>query len=187
MTHHEISENRAIETEASERIRALFLRDKEALRRFLVRTLKPYEDTEDVIQEVYLRLLKQQAKTPDKDFSRSYLFVIATNIIRDKRRHEWVQRRAGHEPLSKESEYDQTSDPYPTAEAQIVWRDGLSIVKQALTSLKPNHAEVFLLHWGQGLTMVEISKRTGIPVRSVERYASHALSHCKDALKRRDW
>ena len=172
---------------ASERVRIAFERDKDALSRFLMRALNSRDHAEDVLQEIYLRLMKQEVKTPGKEFSRSYLFVTATNIIRDRRRREWVRKKAGREPLSKEIEHIEPVDPYPTAEAQLVWRDGVSIVKEALGTIKPIYAEIFMLHWGEGMTMVEISKQTDIPVRSVERYASHALSHCKKALERRNW
>lgn len=172
---------------AAKRIRILFERDEAVLSRFLMRATGNPEDKDDILQEVYLRLLKQEQKGQERHFTRAYLFMTATNIIRDRRRKERVRKKAGSVPYRDDKICPEPIDPYPSAEAQLVWRQGVSIVQDALVDLKPVYAKIFMLHWGEGLTMSEISKRTEIPVRSVERYASHALSHCKRALEKRGW
>ncbi len=140
-----------------------------------------------MLQEVYVRLLQREKQEAVTDYPRSYLFVTATNIIRDRRRRERVKEKAYRDPLVHNLEQPERVDPHPSAESAVVWREGVEIVKGALQHIKPVYAEIFSMHWGEGLTFAEISRRTGIPIRSVERYAGYALAHCKRALEKRNW
>lgn len=157
-----------------------------ALRRFLRRTLRDGEDADDVLQETYARLLQRSQKGGIEDFPRSYLFMIATNIIRDMRRRAAVRMKSGvHE--GDGGAFFEAPDPVPTAETALIWRDGANIVHRALASAKPDHVRIFWLHWGEGLTFPEISRQTGIPLRTVERYASQTLQRCRKALEEKKW
>lgn len=168
-------------------------RHGEALRRFLSRALRPDEDVEDVLQEICLRLLnrerlnREHESDADNGLPRAYIFVVATNIIRDMRRKGAVRTRAHKDPVFMAAVNSERIDPEPSVEESLSWQEGLDIVQDALGGLKPKYVKVFLLRWRDGLTFPQISKQTGIPVRTVERYASHALGHCKRALERRNW
>ncbi|NOX95441.1 MAG: sigma-70 family RNA polymerase sigma factor [Alphaproteobacteria bacterium] len=172
---------------AARRMQLAIGRHDSVLRRFLMRALKPHEDADDVMQEVYMRLFKQQKQGAVEHYPRSYLFVTATNIIRDRRRRDRVKERAFTDPLRPDSMRSEPCDPKPSAEADVIWKEGIEIVGEALRDVKPEIAEIFTMRWGEGLTFPEISKRTGIPIRTVERYASHALAHCRRALEKRKW
>ncbi len=156
------------------------------LRRFLRRTLRDGEDADDVLQETYARLLQRSQKGGIEDFPRSYLFMIATNIIRDMRRRAAVRVKSGAREGDGGAFFD-APDPVPTAETALIWRDGANIIRRALANTNPDHVRIFWLHWGEGLTFPEISRQTGIPLRTVERYASQTLQRCREALEEKKW
>lgn len=174
--------------EAENRVEAALARHSEALRGFLSRALRPDEDIDDVLQEVCLRLLRREHDgSADSDYPRAYLYVTATNIIRDMRRKGIVRTRAHKDPVFTKAVNSELIDPEPSVEESLLWQEGLDIVQEALGGLKQKYVTVFLLRWRDGLTFPQISQQTGTPVRTVERYASHALAHCKCALERRNW
>lgn len=175
------------DVDVAQRMRAAVQQHDGVLRNFLRRALGSKEDAEDVLQEVYVRLLQREKQDAIADYPRSYLFVTATNIIRDRRRRERIKEKVYRDPLMRDFEQLDPVDPQPSAETMLMSREGVEIVKSALKDIKPVYAEIFSLHWGDGLTFAEISRRTGIPNRSVERYAGHALAHCRRALEKKNW
>lgn len=172
---------------AAERVEGALARHDLALKGFIRRAARDAEDPDDILQEVYVRLLKQERNEAVNDYPRAYLIVTATNIIRDRRRRQLVSGRASADPVLAVSAGIDAADPQPSAEDALMWREGVTIVEEALKSLQPKYVTVFILRWKEGLTFQEISQRTGIPTRSAERYASHALAHCRRVLEKRKW
>lgn len=159
-----------------------------ALQGFLLRATGSVSETDDIIQEVYLRLVKKNLTlnmltTPKKAIPKAYLLKTAVNIIRDRKRREKVRNRDFHSSLDETT----CSDKSPLIENTLLWRQGIQIVDDALRELKPIHQQVFLLHRIENLTFPQISERTGIPLRTVQRYMSLALQHCKSALEKQKW
>ena len=62
-----------------------------ALLRYLVAVTRQPDIAEDVLQEAYCRLLTARHHEMDKQQARSYLFRIATNLVRDR----WRRGKAG--------------------------------------------------------------------------------------------
>lgn len=128
---------------AAKRVEEALARHQGALQRFLVRALRPDEDAEDILQEIYTRLLKREREDGVKDYPRAYLFVTATNIIRDVRRRRYVREQANNDPLLAISIKSEVADPHPSAEATLVWKEGVEIVQEALRALNPKYVKVF--------------------------------------------
>lgn len=132
------------------------------------------EIAEDLVQEAYLRLLRQ-AQTETIDNPRAYLYKLTRNLSADYLRQGQVRSRY-HDDSGTELEHvaDPQPEPDAEAEAQILLQRYLD----ALDSLPEVYRHVFLLHRLDGLTYAEIGKQLAIPARTVERYAAKALAHC---------
>ena len=169
--------------EKSETISRALEKHNKVLKLFLVRAVGSIAEAEDILQEVYLRLVRRQERETISEFPRAYLFTTATNVIRDRRRRQKVRRNFDHDPFDETSCPDHT----PSVEATMIWQEGLEIVKDALQDLKPIHRRIFVLHKIEGLSFPEIAKETGVPLRTVQRYASDALAHCAARLEKQKW
>ncbi len=159
-----------------------------SIRTFLLSATGSVTETEDILQEMYLNLIKKQPKqdqftASDQGIPKAYLLVAATNIIRDRKRRDRVRNSDRHSPIDEYA----CKDTSPLVENQLIWRQGVKIVDTALKELKPIYREVFLLHRLENLSFPQISERTGIPLRTVQRYSSQALLHCKEALEKHRW
>lgn len=80
------------------------------LRRYVMRICSAAEESDEVFQEAFTRLLASDFRSDDPRDRRRYLFRIATNIVRDRRR--WTRRwgltgwedRGGRSPERKYAE-----------------------------------------------------------------------------------
>jgi len=102
---------------------------------------------------------------------RTWLYAIARNRIIDAHRRAAARpkRAEDDDSLETAAEIDAALD-----HAILRWQ-----VTTALARLSPAHREVIrLAHYG-GLTMREISERTGVPLGTVKSRTSYALRHLR--------
>lgn len=100
-------------------------------------------DAEDVLQTVFLRLLRQQE--PDMRQPESYLRRAAINVSLD------VLRDRGH--------HAELPEQTPAAASTDDLRHSLG---QALAHLDPKHAEMFILRYFEGHSNAEIAAALGV-------------------------
>ncbi|MEJ1963586.1 MAG: RNA polymerase sigma factor [Gammaproteobacteria bacterium] len=140
----------------------------EGLRRFLTSRVRNVADVQDIIQEVFLRMLR----IPNREAIRSpeaYLFTVALHVAQ-----QHAMRESARPPSVELGEFlrelQGTSDNDPAlranAEQQFV---------RAIESLSPRARAVFILHRQHGLTLAQISQELGISFPMAKKYLVQAL------------
>jgi RNA polymerase sigma-70 factor, ECF subfamily len=140
-----------------------------------VRRLVDDEDTaHEIASEAFVRLLSKWT-SPDKlENPQSYLFMIATNLVRDHWRKAERERRAIRNVTAG-------SDPEPsTNPAQDV------DVRELIESLPAKLRDPFLLHYYAGFGVKEIAALVKRPEGTVKADLYHARAKLKEALAERD-
>ena len=89
-------------------VERLFRTYHAALVRYLTRRLGDRDWAEEVAQETFVRALRQESLTNE----RSWLFAVATNLVRDEARKDARRRR--HLALLAEQERETQVEPEPT-------------------------------------------------------------------------
>jgi RNA polymerase sigma-70 factor, ECF subfamily len=107
---------------------------------------------EDLCQESYCRFLTANAPAMDERQSRSYLFQIATNLLRDRwrRPREESPAEGAHEAASHEPPLDRKLG-----------------MRQAFQRLKPRERQLLWLAYVEGSSHKEIADCTGLRARSI--------------------
>ena len=164
------------ETTDNALVKQLLADHSSALLRFIrVRSRLSASDCEDVLQEVYERLLKQeqlQEKLDGRqDTVRNYLFQIATHLLIDRARRAKVRQSDHH---ISETEVTMLSTLY-SPERLLNSRLQLQQIQQVLSELKTSHQQAFLLNRVDGKSYREISDILGVSVSTIEKYISTAL------------
>jgi RNA polymerase sigma-70 factor, ECF subfamily len=128
------------------------------------------ETAHEIASEAFVRLLSKWT-SPDKlDSPQSYLYMIATNLVRDHWRKTERERRA----LSRAAA---GTDPEPYADpSQDV------DVRALLASLPARLREPFLLHYYAGFGIKEIAVQLKKPEGTVKADLYHARARLKEAL-----
>src|SRR6476659_739735 len=88
----------------------LFREYHQPLVRYLTRRLGDRDWAEEVAQETFLRALRQERLTSE----RSWLFAVATNLVRDEARKD-ARRRRHLELLREQAKADEIVEPEPTS------------------------------------------------------------------------
>lgn len=153
------------------------------LLRFFVSRLPNAADAPDLVQEVYLRLLRLDR--PDLiRCPEAYLFTIASNIA-----HEHGLKRSGRPPhiaLEDTPPHELPADVecFATAapEDAAVQRERIRRLEAILAQLSPKARATLIWHRRDGRTYEEIGARLGISRNMVKKYLAQALAHCRKNL-----
>jgi RNA polymerase sigma factor (sigma-70 family) len=151
----------------------------ERLRRYLRMRVANTSDIPDIIQEVFLRLMRvpnhETIRTPE-----AYIFTIA--------RHVAQQHTLQSAPGRMSVELGEVlSEVLAVAEADPALEVGaeqiLKELDHALRQLSPKIQATFLFYRRDGLSMDEISARLGISRPMAKKYLAKALVHFRKRLK----
>ncbi|WIO74210.1 sigma-70 family RNA polymerase sigma factor [Porticoccaceae bacterium LTM1] len=157
----------------------LFKAHGDALRSFLFGRTGAEDDPDDIVQEVFLRLVKMeglQTKMADSHArNRAYIFTMANNLIVDIERRKALQRTY----TNQLEDCDQVQEITPEAAASAE-RD-LSMLKQVIQEMKPAWRQAFVLNRFKFMSYTQIAKHMGVTVKQVENYMTQALVRVRDA------
>ena len=148
-------------------LNALFAQHHAGLFRYLTRYTGDPEEAADAAQEAYLRLIE---RPPEREEDlRGWLFVVATNVVRDKRklRHEAV---LSDEALERTALEGSASDPLAALERD----ERRQLVRQMLGRLLPKEKTILLMR-EEGFAHKEIAQAVGTTTKSVGTMIARAL------------
>ena len=153
----------------------LYRRYGRRLYRFGMQVLGNQGLAEEMVQESFVRLWRTAGRFDAVRGSvGAYLFVIARSTAAD------IRKRPSSRPLLSVEEAH--VPPLSDNVDQIL--DGL-IVREALDTLSPAHAEVLQLAQEEGLTQSQIAERLGVPLGTVKTRMFHGLKALRTALTER--
>lgn len=149
------------------------------LRRFLFARVHNYADVSDLVQEVYLRMLR----IPHTDSIRSpeaYLFTVAQHVVQQHRLRQSATPPSVELAKMLKSPAS-TSEVDPALEFDA--HQCLERLQAALDELSPKARATFMLHRREGLSFDEIAGRLGISRPMVKKYLMKALTHFRERLE----
>ncbi|WIO75128.1 sigma-70 family RNA polymerase sigma factor [Porticoccaceae bacterium LTM1] len=164
------------ERSPSKLVERVFLDHGDALRRFLHARLALEEDREDLIQEVFLKLMRQH-NLEEKLSSQSgntlnYLYAMASSLIVDMKRRQTSLRQNDHCSYIDDVLPGQTPEPEQIA----IDRQKISRLQKGVDSLKPEHSTVLFKNRLEMKSCRQISEEMGLSRPTIERYLASALS-----------
>ncbi|MBL8960317.1 MAG: sigma-70 family RNA polymerase sigma factor [Gemmatimonadetes bacterium] len=132
--------------------------------RYLTRRLGDRDWAEEVAQETFLRALRQDRLTSE----RSWLFAVATNLVRDEARKD--ERRRRHLQLLADEQRDAVVEPV-VVDAERAHEQALA--RRAVDALAEKD-RLALLMKEEGLNYTEIAEALGLSVGSIGTTLSRA-------------
>ena len=129
------------------------------------------EDAEDGVQEVFLRLHSRFDSMSDRTNVRGWLFQVAKNLARDKRKSAWARRTSvscqDHERLAS------IQDASDSPETSLLKQERLHWFRSAVARLTEQQVECLQLR-ASGLRYREIAAVMGIGISSVGELVQRA-------------
>src|ERR1700728_1766833 len=146
--------------------------------RYFAKRIREAYDVDDLVQEVFIRLVRRAAIESVQQID-SYVFQTAANVIRDRARRQAARRHRQHDELS-ESELP-TNDLSP--ERVLLGAEQLDRVIAALEELSETTRQVFVLRRYEGMRHEEIATHLGMSVSGVRFHMEKAKAHLARRLE----
>lgn len=137
------------------------------------------QDAEDVLQTVFLRLLKRQDELELAPESSGYMHRAAVNAALDLIRSRARARSIGLDDLPSEPADGRRADPLQRQED----RETRRMVRQAILTLSPKNAEVFTLRYLEGVDNHDIARMVGMSQTAVGVALFRARNQVKKELR----
>jgi len=119
-------------------------------------------DAEDVLQTVFMRLVRRAPDAPPMDNVAAYLHRSAVNAALDLVRD---RRESKHIPLETQEPILASADAPADSKQQA--RELRDCIRRAIARLAPRTGEVFALHYFEGYTNAQIAEMLDLSVGGV--------------------
>ncbi|RIH67099.1 RNA polymerase sigma-70 factor [Mariniphaga sediminis] len=156
----------------------LFQKYHKKLFSFLFNLLNSKEDTEEIIQETFLRIWETREHFWEEYPFESLLYRIARNTSLNYNRKR-VNRAIFEKNFSFIANLSAES-----ADQYLLFKETQSIIETILNGLPPKRKEIFLLQKVEGLSRQEIAEKLQISVITVDHQLFKANKYVKDEFKK---
>lgn len=157
----------------------LFERYHRLLYSFFYRMNKNASISEDLVQNVFERILRYKHRFRGEGEFKAWMFQIARNVNFDQ------VRKKGNRPKEKIEDWqDQLIDQSPNQHALIMKKEELAMLHQALQRLDPEKREIIILSKLQGLKYQKIGELLGCSEGAVKVKVFRALRVLKKEMQR---
>jgi RNA polymerase sigma factor (sigma-70 family) len=166
------------ETPRFESMEELFSALESPLLSYAFRLLGERVTAEDVVQEAFMKLHAQFAEVREP---RRWLYRTVHNLALNQRR-----QASKIVPLAEpaEGQGNDTADPEPLPDEQIIRWEGIGLVRLSLGTLDERSREVVRLKFNEDLSYKQIAERTGLEPGHVGYLLHHALKAIAAELAR---
>lgn len=150
------------------------------LRRFLLLRVRNAADVPDMLQEVYLRMLRvsnvESIRSPE-----AYLFTVAQHVVQ-----QHSLRQSATPPSIELTEMLNSARAVPDVDPvlDLDAQQCLEQLQSELDRLSPKLRATFLLHRRDGLSLDEIAARLGTSLPMVKKNLMQALVQLRQRLER---
>jgi RNA polymerase sigma-70 factor (ECF subfamily) len=169
---------------------SLVFRHKKPIFNFVLRQVKASAPAEDLVQEVFLRIVESASSFKHEARFATWAYAIARNLCVDHlrkashRRHPSLEQPDSRDGEGTRSLGEQVPDLHPRASTErgAVSNEIQAKVVAAVEALPPEQREVFLLRQVADLPFLEIAQITATPENTVKSRMRYALERLQEAL-----
>ena len=155
------------------------------LNHFINRRVSNAEDAEDIMQDVWFRLISILDTQPVEQLS-AWLYRVSINRIIDRQRK---QKQLSFEDLSRDDEsetqaftealFEEIMDPEEEFEKEFFHE----VFLQALDALPEKQRQVFVWNELEGMTLKEIAHKTGENIKTIISRKRYAVAQLQKKLQ----
>lgn len=148
---------------------------------FLFYMVRNREQAEDLVQEVYIKVLKAYDRFEGKSSEKTWLFSIARHVAIDHFRKQkgWKQRLLETFDWSTQ----QVKDHQPLPEEVALQNDEIKLMYQCLDQLTIDQRSVVILRYMQSLSISETAESLGWTESKVKTTQHRALKSLKSIME----
>jgi RNA polymerase sigma factor (sigma-70 family) len=161
-------------------VERLFAEHRNALQAFFYRRIKTKHDAADLVQEVYLRILR--VKDSDAILNpEGYLYTVASNLVHEH--YVLTQRHTASVDLDHPSIESELGRP-AGFEDLFDLETRVARLRDVLGQLPQKCRATVHLKYQHGMSYQEIAEHLGVSPHMVQKYLGLALAHCRRRMDR---
>jgi RNA polymerase sigma-70 factor (ECF subfamily) len=154
---------------------------RRSLTRFFQRRVRETSDVEDLVQDVFARIVARDSDRPVENLG-GYVFQTAASVLADRGRRRSSRHAATHEEFDAEHHLNDELTP----DRVLSGKEDLRAVTAALLSLPERTRTIFVLHRLEGYKHREIAAQLGISVSAVEKQMIRAVQHLAKTIGKKN-
>ena len=148
----------------------IYKRYAPGMRRFVAGMVKDRAKAEDIVQNIFIRLMTTRPVFENAAAFKNWLFVCARNEVISTLRSKW------------ESKVEKV-EVFPERVSECIQPETtLSLLDSILAKMPQKRSEVFRMSKLEGLSVEEIAARMGISVRTVQKHLEIASKEVRSHL-----
>jgi RNA polymerase sigma factor (sigma-70 family) len=173
--------------EQDRRISEAVRREQSRLRNFIRRRVPDSRDAEDILQDVFYRLVEANRLLMPIEHVTGWLFRVARNRITDLFRKKQPESFSDAAVPGEDDDLLQLEDllPSPDAGPDALLARGVLLdeLEAAVDELPEEQREVFVAHELEGRSFKEMAAETGVSVNTLLSRKRYAVLHLRERLQ----
>ena len=161
-------------------VERLFGEHRGALQSFFQRRIRSHADAPDLVQEVYLRMLRISDQEAIRNPVR-YLYTVANNLVKENAVLD--RRRASAIDIDEAPAYSEL-ETLPAFDADLDAAQRAARLKVVLVQLRPKCRAALVLRFTHGLSYRAIAVHLGMSQQMAQKYVAQGLAHCRRRMAR---
>ncbi len=137
------------------------------------------EEAQDVLHDVYLKVLDGRARFAGHSTAKTWLFAVIRHTASEHSRRHWLRASLGNRWMQREP----TSDPHSSPEADLGTSEANGRLRRALSRLSPRQQEVLHLVFYQDLTIEEAAGLLDISLGSARTHFERGKARLREYLR----
>ena len=174
-------------TEQDRQISQVITEERSRLRNFIRKRVPNEADVEDILQDVFYKLVEANRLLMPIEYVTGWLFRVARNRITDAFRKKRPENFTDTATEDETGESLQLEDLLPSPDAgpeALLFRSVLlDELEMALGELPAEQREVFVAHEIDGRSFKELSDESGVSVNTLLSRKRYAVLHLRERLQ----
>ena len=172
-------------TEQDQQLSEAIRREQPRLRNFIRRRVPDPRDAEDILQDVFYRLVEANRLLMPIDHLTGWLYQVARNRIVDLFRNR-ARENIGNTGVGEDDEtadMDRLLSPEAGPDGLYEREMLMSALELAMEELTAEQREVFVAHELEGRSFKDIAAATGVNVNTLLSRKRYAVLHLREGLR----
>jgi RNA polymerase sigma factor (sigma-70 family) len=170
-------------------IESVFRKEKGSLLNFIRKSVLSKEDAEDILNDVFLRLIENIPEIEIVENITFWLFTVARNRITDKYRKKKPLLFSDIEIMKSDEDdslnlLDILPDKRILPDNETIYNELWNVVEEALDELPEEQKEVFVLNEFEGYSYKEISLMLDVPVNTLLSRKRYSVFYLRKKLQK---
>ena len=161
---------------------ALYRRYKDVLYRYFLKHCSDRQQSEELYQEVWIKLINSAVRYTPKAKFKTYLFTIAHNTLVDFYRKAKPSQTIEFEDAEMKGDITNSPTPLALPEEEFILKQITKLFMQALGELPADQKEAAILHFEQEMSVQEIAEVTKVKTETAKSRLRYAKKKLKAAI-----